>query len=203
MLAAGASLVAMSVAGGRARAAEAQEQAVYQVDLDELVKAFPGQVRPASLPPLLARFGGWLAGKPWRSVGAFDLTVEWSDAGFPGGELFYDRFALFIRLPDGSPAGYWLAGRDPAEAPIVLLGSEGDSVRLAPNLDTLLARIALGDFKGKDPAADFRYSDADYGAGVVPDLRPAMQSFLRAETGIADLPALVRNGKPYPADIAE
>src|ERR1700735_738083 len=55
----------------------AQESVVatYQVDLDELLKAFPNRAHSSSPPPLLARFGEWLSGKPWRSVGAFDLAV--------------------------------------------------------------------------------------------------------------------------------
>src|SRR5258708_5667306 len=146
ILGACASFMGMHLLGKGASIARAQERAVaaYDVDLEELVKAFPAEGGSPSLPTLLARFGGWMAGKPWRSIGAFDLTVEWSDAHFPGAEIHYDEFALFIRLPDGSAVGYWLAGRHLADAPIVLLGSEGDFATLAPNLEALLARIALG-----------------------------------------------------------
>src|SRR6516225_4403883 len=108
-----------AVAGGsllarRPPIAKAEEQAMptYEVDLDELRRAFPNRSGPASLPALLTRFGKWLGGKPWRSVGSFDLALQWSDSGFPGGERHYDEFALVIRLPDGSAAGYWLAGGD-------------------------------------------------------------------------------------------
>jgi hypothetical protein len=185
--------------------AEAQEKKVtaYQVDLDELVKAFPNQADASSLPPLLRRFGGWMAGKPWRSIGAFDLAVRWSDLNLQGGEFYYDQFALFIKLPDGSSVGYWLAGGDLAQAPIVLLGSEGDYATLAPNLETLLARIALGDFANKGPGADFLYWDEGCGEGVVPDLRGALQAFLREQMGIQDLEALARTARPYPSDFTQ
>ena len=183
----------------------AQESVVatYQVDLEELLKAFPNRALSRSLPPLLARFGEWLSDKPWRSVGAFDLAVQWSDAHFLGGEFHFDEFALFMRMPDGSSVGYWLADRDIAHAPIVWLGSEGDFVSLAPNLETLLARIALGDFNDKGPGADFRYSNEDYGQGAAPDLRSVMQAFLRAQTGVQDLNSLVRRAAPPSSDFAE
>ena len=175
----------------------------YEVDLDELRRAFPNRSGPASLPALLTRFGKWLGGKPWRSVGSFDLALQWSDSGFPGGERHYDEFALVIRLPDGSAAGYWLAGGDVADAPIVLFGSEGQHEVLAPDLATLIARIALGDFSDRGATADFRYSDEDYGQGVAPDLRPALQAFLRAETGTDDLRPLVRKAEPPRLDFGE
>ena len=175
----------------------------YEVDLDELRRAFPNRSGPASLPALLTRFGKWLGGKPWRSVGSFDLALQWSDSGFPGGERHYDEFALVIRLPDGSAAGYWLAGGDVADAPIVLFGSEGQHEVLAPDLATLIARIALGDFSDMGGASEFRYSDEDYGQGVAPDLRPALQAFLRAETGTDDLRALVRKAEPPRLDFGE
>src|SRR5262245_2474054 len=88
-LAAGTLLVGAHLVGAAMCAASAEEKIVpvYQVDLDELVKAFPSNgSNPTSLPPLLRHFGEWLAGKPWRSVGAFDLGVEWSDSHLQGGE---------------------------------------------------------------------------------------------------------------------
>ena len=205
VLAACASIVGMRALGEASWAAKAQERAVavYQVDIEELGQAFPGGSDMSRLPRLLVRFGEWLAGKPWRSVGGFDLDVRWSDLGFAGGEFFYDQFALFIKLADGSSVGYWLADRDLARAPIVVLGSEGDDALLAPDLETFLARIALGDFDNKGPASDFLYSDEDYGDGVVPDLRGAMQAFLRDETGIRDLQSLARRGRSSSRDFAQ
>jgi hypothetical protein len=199
-----ASLIGTCVLRKREWTAKAEEKApVYKVDLSELVKAFPGQPGSAALPPLLRRFGEWMSGKPWRSIGAFDLSVQWSDNHFPGGEIFYDSFALFIRLPDGSSVGYWLADHDLAHAPIVLLGSEGEFATIAPNLETLLARIALGDFGPKSATADFLYSDEDYGDGAAPDLRGAMQTFLRKETGLQDLDSLARKARPAPSDFTQ
>jgi hypothetical protein len=199
-----ASLAALPFPPGAIAAAKAQEKSVtYQVNFDELAKAFPGSGGASALPPLLHHFGEWMRGKPWQSIGAFDLSPEWSDARFPAGELFYDKFALFIRLPTGSAVGYWLAGNDLSDAPIVLLGSEGEYQTLAPNLETLLARIALGDFTGEGAAADFNHSDEDYGEGVAPDLRDDLQALLRQQTGVRDLAALVRKAKPAPMNFTD
>lgn len=204
-LAAGTLLLGAHFAGMGMPAASAEESnvPVYRVDLDELVKAFPRGAGdpPPSLPTLLRRFGEWLAGKPWRSVGAFDLAVEWSDMHFPGGERFFDQFALFMRLPDGSAIGSWLAGHHLADAPIVLLGSEGAFETLAPNLAALLARIALGDFSDSGPASDLLYSE--YGEHEVPDLRGSLQAFLRKETGVQDLASLAGKPVPDPSAFAE
>jgi hypothetical protein len=203
IVAACASLIGMCVFRKGAWAAEAGRTPVYEVDLNELAKAFPGQPGAVSLPPLFRRFGEWMSGKPWRSIGAFDLDVRWSDDHFPGGEFYYDSFALFIKLPDGSSVGYWLAESDLAHAPIVVLGSEGEFATIAPNLETLLARIALGDFGEKGPTADFLHSDEDYGDGAAPDLRDEMQAFLRKETGVQDLGVLVRKAKPAPLNFTQ
>lgn len=164
---------------------------IYSVDLDGLAKAFPERALTGGLPASLRRFGTWLQGRPWGAVGTFDLSARWSDAYFPGAEAHYDAFALFIRLPDGSSAGYWLAGDDPARAPIVLLGSEGERAVLAPDLETLLARIALGRFSAKGAEAEFLYPQIDFGQGRPPDQRGALKAFLRDDLGIADPERLV------------
>ena len=179
-------------------AARAQQRAggrvqTYSVDLDGLAKAFPERALANGLPASRRRFGIWLHGKPWGAVGTFDLTTRWSDAYFPGAEARYDDFALFIRLPDGSSAGYWLAGGDPARAPIVLLGSEGERAVLAPDIETLIARIALGRFSPKGAEAEFLYPQVDFGQGRPPDLRGALKGFLRDELGVADPDRRVAN----------
>jgi hypothetical protein len=133
IIAAWACFMGMHVVRSATRTALARETAVpvYHVDLDELVKAFPRPADSSSLPPLLDRFGKWMAGKPWRSIGAFDLAVQWSDIHFAGGEFHYDQFALFMRMPDGSSVGYWLADRDLAHARLT------EAEALKPHLATL------------------------------------------------------------------
>ncbi|CEJ15007.1 hypothetical protein BN1110_05343 [bacterium YEK0313] len=181
-----AGAIATVPAAARAQPHAEPRMQTYSVDLDGLAKAFPERALAHGLPASLRRFGTWLHGKPWGAVGTFDLTTRWSDSYFPGAEARYDDFALFIRLPDGSSAGYWLAGGDPARAPIVLLGSEGERVVLAPDLETLIARIALGRFSSKGAEAEFLYPQVDFGQGRPADLRVALKAFLRDELGVTD-----------------
>jgi hypothetical protein len=177
-----------------------EAQKLYGFDLDDITKAFPD---PSGVPPLLERFGAWLADKPWRSVGSFSLARGWADSEFAGGEDFYRDFAMFVWLPTGSIAGYWLKDGTVAEAPIVLFGSEGEREVLAPNLPSFLARVALGDFEEKGAAADFLYSDWDFEGVGLTDLRGDMAALLRRETGIEDLAALAAKAHPASTEFAD
>lgn len=143
-----------------------------------------------------------MADKPWRSVGMFDISPEWTDSHFAGAEHHYAQFALFIRLPDGSSAGYWLGSGVPGPPPIVVLGSEGQNTTLAPDLETLLARIAFGDFSDKGPEADFLHHDGDFEGDIVPDLRGDLGRFLAKEAGITDFQPLLAKARTTSADFA-
>lgn len=117
----------------------------YPIDLDSIRGAFPPGIEA---PPLLLDFAGWLNGRPWGSVGCFSLQGQFSDQApiFDGSSL-RDRFALFMRLPDGSAVGGWYgAGLDRDDPPMVGLGSEGDYQLLAPTLDGLLAKLTAQQF---------------------------------------------------------
>ena len=117
----------------------------YPIDLDSIRGAFPPGIEA---PPLLLDFAGWLSGRPWGSVGCFSLQGQFSDQApiFDGSPL-RDRFALFMRLPDGSAVGGWYgAGLDRDDPPIVGLGSEGDYELLAPSLDALLGKLTSRQF---------------------------------------------------------
>ncbi|MEK9284423.1 hypothetical protein MTR72_33065 [Bradyrhizobium sp. ISRA442] len=118
----------------------------YPIDLDSIRGAFPPGIEA---PPLLLDFANWLKGRPWGSVGCFSLQGQFSDQApiFDGSPL-RDRFALFMRLPDGSAVGGWYgAGLDRDNPPIVGLGSEGDYAVLAPTLDGLLGRLTSHAFE--------------------------------------------------------
>ncbi|MCK1653870.1 hypothetical protein IVA88_20845 [Bradyrhizobium sp. 149] len=117
----------------------------YPIDLDSIRGAFPPGIEA---PSLLIDFAGWLKGRPWGSVGCFSLQGQFSDQApiFDGSPL-RDRFSLFMRLPDGSAVGGWYgAGLDRDNPPIVGLGSEGDHELLAPSLDGLLAKLTWQQF---------------------------------------------------------
>ncbi|MEY9346907.1 hypothetical protein ABIF65_003613 [Bradyrhizobium japonicum] len=117
----------------------------YPIDLDSIRGAFPPGIEA---PSLLVDFADWLNGRPWGSVGRFSLQGQFSDQApiFDGSPL-RDRFSLFMRLPDGSAVGGWYgAGLDRDNPPIVGLGSEGDYELLAPSLDGLLAKLTSQQF---------------------------------------------------------
>lgn len=117
----------------------------YPIDLDSIRGAFPPGI---DAPPLLVDFAAWLEGRPWGSVGRFSLQGQFSDsAPIVDGSPLRDRFSLFMRLPDGSAVGGWYgAGLDRDNPPIVGLGSEGDYRLLAPSLDGLLAKLTSQQF---------------------------------------------------------
>ncbi|MHC2163977.1 hypothetical protein [Bradyrhizobium ottawaense] len=107
----------------------------YPIDLDSIRGAFPPGIEA---PPLLVDFATWLKGRPWGSVGCFSLQGQFSDhAPITDGSPLRDRFSLFMRLPDGSAVGGWYgAGLDRDNPPIVGLGSEGDYELLARRAST-------------------------------------------------------------------
>jgi hypothetical protein len=117
----------------------------YRIDIPSIRRAFPPGLEA---PPLLLDFATWLVGRPWGSVGCFDLRGQFSDTApvFDSSPL-RDRFALFMRLPDGSAVGAWYAeGFDSGDPPIVGLGSEGDYGILAPSLAWLIVKLAAQEF---------------------------------------------------------
>ena len=160
----------------------------YHIDLDSIRRAFPPGTEP---PALLIDFAAWLSGRPWGSAGCFDLVGRFSDsAPISDGSLLRNDFALFLRLPEGSVVGTWYgAGPDPAHAPIVVLGSEGQNEILAASLEGLLAKIALGHFEGGDLAP---HEDAQDATGELADwlIRRLgtrhLKTLTEAPTGLVD-----------------
>jgi hypothetical protein len=117
----------------------------YRIDVDSIRRAFPPDTEA---PALLLDFAGWLEGRPWGSVGCFDLCGQFADTApvFDSSRL-RDKFGLFMRLPDGSAVGAWYgAGLNRSDPPIVGLGSEGEYDILAPSLEWLIARLAAQEF---------------------------------------------------------
>lgn len=146
----------------------------YSID-PALEAAFPAN---RNMPSLLSEFAEWLGGHPWGSVGYFDLVRGHIEiAPIVDASPLWGEFALFIRLPEGSVGGFWYgAPGDPASPPVVILGSEGQYLTFAPDLQSFIARLALGgdalhgwtDF---EPMPDY------------PDERPALRQWLAKQTG--------------------
>ncbi|KQP24670.1 hypothetical protein ASF27_11340 [Methylobacterium sp. Leaf102] len=161
---------------------------VYKVDEADIRRAFPPSLEP---PGLLMEFGQWLAGRPWGSVGCFDLAGSWADdAPIVDGTPLRREFALFLHLPDGSEAGFWLPpGHDPNAPSIVGLGSEGEAGVIAPSLEAFLARLAVGAFDDGGTWSDFAPSEL-----VVEDGLDDLAEWLRGRLGRADLEAVAVPG---------
>ena len=162
----------------------------YSIDLDSIRRAFPPGTEP---PPLLLDFAAWLKGHSWGSVGCFDLVGRFSDqAPIVDGSPLRNDFALFLRLPEGSAVGVWYgAGPNAANAPIVVLGSEGQNEILAASLEELLAKIALGHFEEEE--SDFApHEDAEDATGEFADWlgkrlgTKDLEQFTDAPSGLPD-----------------
>ena len=77
--------------------------------------------------------------------GCFELVADTADAWFGDTEAA-SKFAVFGNGPDGSPIALWLYREmDPAQAPVVNLGSEGDdTIVLAANSREFLKLLGIG-----------------------------------------------------------
>ena len=184
--------------GARAAWAQGAAGQVHLVDPDRLADAFP---RRFAVPALVQRLAVFMNGKPWRSFGDFTLAPQWSDGHFSGAAHVYDDFAMIFALSDGSAAGYWLAG-GVERPPLVWLGALGDGATLAPDLETLLARISVGDFPDDGPGASFLHKAASEGPGAVPDLRNGLAGFLLDEANVMNPSRLTAWVPPEPDPFA-
>ena len=152
-------------------------EASYLFDVDAIRRAFPPGTEP---PTLLIDFAAWLEGRPWGSVGCFDLDGRFSDhAPIFDGSPLRAKFGLFMRLPDGSLVGYWHGVPGGVAPPIVLVESEGQYETLAPSLESFLAKLALKQFVGDLTP----HADED-------DAREELAAWLRERLGEADLQRL-------------
>jgi hypothetical protein len=154
----------------------------YRVDLESICRTFPLDL---DAPSLLIDFAHWLDGRPWGSVGCFDLVGNFSDHAFWDGSSVRNNFALFMRLPTGSLAGAWYpSGHKPADAPIVLLDSEGQWKILGASLEAFLARLALREIAEE---SDLAPDDDDE-----QDATDELAAWLRKRLGAAELEKLTR-----------
>ncbi|WP_052351985.1 hypothetical protein [Deinococcus pimensis] len=151
-------------------------------------RIFPPPARPS---PLLLDFATWHATSYADRYTTYELVPSrLDDFWIEDGSDLAGHFAPFMQLGDGSMVGHWYPhGPASVVAPIVLLGSEGQTEILADDLEGLLARIALGAFEDDGPLGSFLpfEDDEDEDEGDAPDLA----AWLRARLGREDLNALV------------
>lgn len=93
-----------------------------------------------TIPPLLTRFGTWLAKQEYGSVGWFGLLAqEVADGWEPAALARLNRAGFaFLRTPDGGQVVLLTSGA------VVLLGSEGETGTVAGSLEELLHLLARG-----------------------------------------------------------
>lgn len=149
----------------------------YEIAEDDAVKAaFPDDVQ---MPALLERLIAWLRGKPLGSVGMFSFEPETLENLTPAGDYDPDDFGCIFSFYDGGVGGLWFnQTRDPLQAPVFSLSSEGEMKILAPNLPLFIHRWANADF---DPAME-----SDW-------LNPIRED--------EDIPEDERDESDYPADL--
>src|SRR5262245_11856072 len=157
----------------------------YHVDLDSLSENFPPG---CDVPALLVEFGGWLRERHRGAVGSFRLQSErFDDYWIENGVDLHPFFAFFIRDATGGQVGYWLHEGSATRFPsIVLVGSEGELLVLAPSLETFLARLASGTTQAPD--LDSRGDGTDEGQELSKWLKERADRI--PEQALPDLPDL-------------
>ncbi len=90
------------------------------------------------MPALIAEIGAALLGEPWGAVGYIRMSgSRFNDYWIEGGADLWPQFGMFLRLPEGTQIAQWFhAGAVPGAEPIVVIGSEGQTQVIAPNLKT-------------------------------------------------------------------
>lgn len=102
------------------------------------------------MPALIRDVTDYIKVQPWQAVGTTRLLGDRMDDYWieNGADLWRD-FGIFMRLPDGSRVAQWFRAGHDGEPPVVLIGSEGETEILAPDLSSFLAAWALYEFDDK------------------------------------------------------
>lgn len=148
--------------------------------------AFPDDVAEH---PLLRPFLAWLGERPWGAVGYFEATPGNGDDLVPAEVNVDDDFAMVLRLPDGSLAGFWLAEtRVIEEAPFVVFSSDGELEVAAPNFPCFLDRLASQDWSEYRASADFlvELPEEEDDAESAPDATDELRAWLDAQPEVIE-----------------
>ncbi len=89
-----------------------------------------------------------------------EMKGEYLDAGYSdGGIELVKYFGLFMSLGEGSMLAYWFyEGCDRQNAPVVMLGSEGELAVIGNSIEEVIARL----IEKKLPAGDLHYLFFDF-----------------------------------------
>jgi hypothetical protein len=109
-----------------------------------------------AVPALLGSFFDWAATVPAGSLGYFRLQGDrLDDWWIEDGSRRATAFVSFLRVVDGSRVGWWRPdGESLDEAPIVVLGGEGDKRVIAGSLAGFLVEVAAGRTEIDDLVSD-------------------------------------------------
>lgn len=162
------------------------------------------------MPAMIRSVADYMAKQEWLSIGATRMIGDRMDDHWieNGADLWTD-FGCFMRLPEGSRVAQWFRDGETGEPPVVLIGSEGQMVVLANDLQSFLAAWALGEFDdagnlvAKCATGSIEIAlpselvrDEDDEAEGIPNGRPAFAKFLQSLLGRHPCEAL----KPKPDD---
>jgi hypothetical protein len=150
----------------------------YYVNVESIHEIIPPGV---TMPPKLEKLLTWLSTQPHGSIGYMEFAGNrFDDYWIENGSKLAEKFILFARLGDGTTVGYWLYdGRTIDNAPIVLIGSEGDLEILASNLEEFLAGLINDNHAShSELTAEKDEDDADW-----VDRRPELAVFLKTAFG--------------------
>jgi hypothetical protein len=114
----------------------------YLVDADSIRFHAP---EGTQVPPVVWDFCAWLSDCD-GDVGYFSLLGDRLDDFYvEDGTRAATSFVSFIRCKDGSRVGWWRPdGEQLADAPIVVLGGEGDLAAIAASAEAFLVKLASG-----------------------------------------------------------
>jgi hypothetical protein len=150
----------------------------YYVNVASIREIMPTGV---TMPPKLEKFLQWVSTQPNGSIGYMEFAgSRFTDYWIENGSILSPKFVLFAHLGDGTDIGYWLYdGRTIDNAPIVLIGSEGELDILANNLEEFLAGLINDSHSSRSElTAERDEDDADW-----IDRRGELSAFLKTAFG--------------------
>ncbi len=150
----------------------------YYVNVASIREIIPTGI---TMPAKLEKFLQWVSTQPNGSIGYVEFSgSRLTDYWIENGSTLAPKYILFAHLGDGTDIGYWLYdGRTIENAPIVLIGSEGELDILANSLEEFLAGLINDSYSGRSELTAAKdEDDADW-----IDRRGELSAFLKTAFG--------------------